>query len=94
MNKELSLFQEEIDRNICVNPSRNIKFDRFSFKFNLVLLDPRSTNLLFGLLAIEPNTSLGSVQIESLHTQYMTILCDFFFLNSVPSSLYYLFIYS
>ena len=44
MNKELSLFQEEIDRNICVNPSRNVKFNRFSFEFNLVLLDSRSTN--------------------------------------------------
>ena len=38
----------------------------FSSEVNLVLLYPRSTNLLFGPLAFKPNTSLGSIQIESL----------------------------
>ena len=45
----------------------NVWFNRFSFKVNLVLEHPRSTNLLFGPLTYEPNTSLGSLQIESLH---------------------------
>ena len=38
----------------------------FFFEFNLVLLYLRSTNLLFGPLAIESNMSLGLLQIESL----------------------------
>ena len=63
---ELNLFQGEIDLYISTNPSINVKFNRFSFEVNLVLLYPRSTNLLFGPLAIEPNMSLGSLQNESL----------------------------
>ena len=60
------MFQGEIDRNISGNPSKNVKFNYFSFEVNLVLLYPHSTNLLFGPLAFEPNTSLESLQIESL----------------------------
>ena len=60
------MIKEEIDGNIYVNPSNNVKFNRFSFEVNLVLLYPRSTNLLFGHLAFESNTSSGSLQIESL----------------------------
>ena len=66
-NKELNLFQGEIDRNIGVNPSINVKFNHFSFGVNLVIWYPRSTNLLFWPLTFEPNTNLGSLQIESLH---------------------------
>ena len=60
------MIKGEIDCNIYGNPSKNVKFNRFSFKVNLVILYVRSTNLLFGPLAFEPNMSLGSLQIESL----------------------------
>ena len=65
------MIKEEIDGNICVNPSNNVKFNRFSLEVNLVILYSHSTNLLFGPLAFEPNTSLGSIQFESLHIIYV-----------------------
>ena len=75
--KNLACFKDKFDSNICINLSRNVKFNRFSSEVNLVLLYPRSTNILFGPLAFEPNTSLVSMQIESLYI-YIYIYIFFF----------------
>ena len=64
--KNLACFKEKLIVIFVLIHPETLKFNRFSFRFNLVLLYPRSTNLLFGPLAIELNTSLGSLQIESL----------------------------
>ena len=64
--KNLACFKEKLIVIFVLIHLKNVKFNRFSFEVNLVLLYPRSTNLLFGPLAFEPNTSLGSLQIESL----------------------------
>ena len=44
--KELNLFQRKNDRYISANLSINVRFNRFSFKVNLVLGHPRSTNFI------------------------------------------------
>ena len=55
------MIKEEIDGNICVNPSDNVKFNRFSFEVNLILLYPRSTNLLFGPLNVRTQYEFGII---------------------------------
>ena len=64
--KNWACFKEKLIIILVLIHPETLKFNRFSFRFNLVLSYPRSTNLLFRPLAIEPNTSLGSLQIESL----------------------------
>ena len=64
--KNLAGFKERLIVIFALIHAETLKFNRFSFGFNLFLSYPRSTNLLFGPLAVEPNTSLGSLQIESL----------------------------
>ena len=59
--KNLACFKERLIVIFVLIHPETLKFNRFSFRFNLVLLYPRSTNLLFGPLAFEPNTSLGIV---------------------------------
>ena len=64
--KNLACFKEKLIVIFVLIHLETLKLNRFSFEFNLVLLYPCSTNLLFRPLAIEPNTSLESLQIESL----------------------------
>ena len=64
--RNLTYFKEKLIVIFVLIHPETLKFNRFSFGFNLVLSYPRSTNLLFGPLAVEPNTGLGSLQIESL----------------------------
>ena len=65
-----------------------LKKNRFSFGVNLVLWYPRSTNLLFGPLEFEPNTNLGSLQIESLqHPFYILIYLFIFNIKYIINSL-------
>ena len=44
--KELYLFQRKTNYYIGVNPSINVRLNRFSFRVNLVLGRPRSTNFI------------------------------------------------
>ena len=64
--KNLACFKEKLIVIFVLIHQETLKFYHFSFRFDLVFIYPRSTNLLFGPLAFKPKTSLGSIQIESL----------------------------
>ena len=65
------MIKEEIDGNIYVNPSNNVKFNRFSFEVNLVLSYPRSTNLLFGPLNVRTRYEFEIVTNRVLTTIFI-----------------------
>ena len=79
-SKNWTCLKKKVDRYICANLSLNVRLNRFSFRVNLVLGYPRSTNLLFGPLMFEFNTSFGSLQIEFLQLYYII-------LTHIPSSM-------
>ena len=59
--KNLACFKEKLIVIFVLIHLETISLIVFSFEVDLVLLYPRSTNLLFVPLAFKPNTSLGSL---------------------------------
>ena len=64
--KNLACFDDKLIVIFMLTYLEMLSWIVFSFEVSLVLWHPHSTNLLFGPLAFELNTSLGSLQIESL----------------------------
>ena len=59
--KELNLFQRKINCYISANPSINVRFNRFSFRVNLVLGHPRSTNFIVWAFNVRIQYQFGIV---------------------------------
>ena len=61
--KELYLFKKKKKTNcyIGANPSVNVRLNRFTFKVNLVLEYPRSTNFIVWVFDVQTQYSFGVV---------------------------------
>ena len=59
--KELNLFQRKIDRYISANLSINMRFNCFSFRVNLVLGHPCSTNFIVWAFNVRTQYQFGIV---------------------------------
>ena len=59
--KELYLFQRKTNSYIGANPSVNVRLNRFSFKVNLVLKHPRSTNFIVWAFNVRTQYQFGII---------------------------------
>ena len=59
--KELYLFPRKTNSYIGSNPSINVRLNRFSFKVNLVLGHPRSTNFIVWVFNVRIQYQFGIV---------------------------------
>ena len=59
--KVLNLFKRKTNCYISANPSINVRLNRFSFKVNLALGRPRSTNFIVWVFNVQTQYQFGIV---------------------------------